>query len=71
MKISDMIEQLQAVLAKHGDIKVYIPTDYGYGGRTGELDIDVMVLDGSSTEPDYSQPKDHPEGFYLYIAGQI
>ena len=71
MKISQLISTLQDVLAENGDINIYIPRDSGYYGATDEHDIDIWVLDGSSTEPDYSQPKDHPEGLYLYIAGQM
>ena len=72
MKISQLISTLQDVLAENGDINIYIPTYSVYwGGVTEEDDIDICVLDGSSTVPDYSQPEDHPEGLYLYIAGKM
>ena len=71
MKISQLISTLQDVLAENGDINIYIPRAGCCGGVTDEHDIDIWVLDGSSTEPDYSQPEDHPEGLYLYIAGQM
>lgn len=71
MKISQLISTLQAILAENGDINIYIPTYSVYGGVTEEDDIDIWVLDGSSTDPDYSQPEDHPEGLYLYIAGKM
>jgi len=32
--------------------------------------MDVAVLDGDETDPDYSQPIGHPPGRYLYIGGQ-
>jgi hypothetical protein len=68
MKISELIAILTTTLETDGDLPVMIPTLY----NSSVLDEpqDVAVLFGDSTDPDYSQPEDHPSGRYLFIGGQ-
>ena len=68
MKISELIKILETELKTHGDLPVLVPVLDD--PDTLDEPMDVSVLDGDDTDPDYSQPDGHPTGRYLYIGGQ-
>jgi hypothetical protein len=68
MTLTELISILEDALAEHGDIPVLVPTIPEPGSVAEPMD--VAVLDGSCTDPDYSQPGGHPDGLYLYIGGE-
>jgi hypothetical protein len=68
MTISELIEFLEETIKTHGDISVLVPTLYD--PETLDSPLDVTVLDGGNTDPDYSQPSGHPSHHYLFIGGQ-
>jgi len=68
MKISELMQILADAIKTHGDVPVMVPVIDD--PNTLDEPMDVAVLDGDETDPDYSQPIGHPPGCYLYIGGQ-
>lgn len=65
MNVSDLITRLEQVLADHGDIPVTIVDRANE--EAAEL-YGTAVLDGRIPDgPDYSQPENRPNGWYLLL----